>query len=409
MSKRQLLAMTWWNRPNLSCYDAIICDGAVRSGKTLAMAVGFLMWSMQCFDGQIFAICGKTIQSLRRNVVQSLPQWVGGILQVQEKRGENKLIVTDFAGHSNIYYLFGGRDESSYTLIQGITLAGVLLDEVALMPRSFVEQACARCSVTGSRLWFNCNPEGPSHWFYVEWIQNLKSHNAIRLHFTMDDNLSLAPEIKQRYERLYSGVFYRRYIAGEWCVANGLIYSFFDAKKHTTQQLPTQGRWFISCDYGTINPFSIGLWCIAGGVAVRVKEYYFDSRKHQRQQTDAEYYEQLVSLAGDHVIECVIVDPSAASFIELIRRHGRFAVRRAKNDVLSGIRLTARLLQSGKLLIGADCKDSIREFGLYVWDEKASDDRPLKTNDHAMDDIRYFAATILRRVIGIPEEGEDVS
>lgn len=396
LSKRQLLAMTWWNRPKLSSYDALICDGSVRSGKTLAMSVGFLLWSMQTFNGQTFAICGKTIQSLRRNVIQSLPQWVSGIFQIREKRNENMLIVSDGAGRENTYFLFGGKDESSYTLIQGITLAGVLLDEVALMPRSFVEQACARCSVSGSKFWFNCNPEGPSHWFYVEWILGQREHNAFRLHFTMDDNHSLAPEIKARYERLYSGVFYDRYIRGLWVLAEGLIYSDFDADKHTTDLVPVQGRWFISVDYGTINPFSAGLWCVADGKAVRVKEYYFDSRKEHRQQTDAEYYDQLVKLADGKVIESVVVDPSAASFIELIRRHGRFSVRKARNDVLRGIRLTARLLQSGKLLIGSSCVDCIREFGLYVWDEKADTDRPLKTNDHAMDDVRYFCETILR-------------
>lgn len=407
LSKRQLLAMTWWNRPGLSAYEAIICDGAVRSGKTIAMSVGFILWSMHEFNGQVFALCGKTVASLRRNVAQSLPIWFAGIFSVQENRSENRITVSDGNGRENVYYLFGGRDESSYTLIQGITLAGVLLDEVVLMPRSFVEQACARCSVAGSRMWFNCNPEGKQHWFYLEWLCKLKEKNVLHLHFTMDDNLSLDPAVKQRYERLYTGVFYRRYISGEWCMAEGLVYSFFDEKKHTTDIVPEEGRWFISCDYGTINPFSAGLWCVADGKAVRVKEYYFDSRKHHRQQTDAEYYEQLLKLAGNHVIESVIVDPSAASFIELIRRSGRFSVRRARNDVLSGIRLTARLLQSGKLLIGTDCGDSIREFGLYVWDEKATEDRPLKTNDHAMDDIRYFCSTVMRRLLCGGQLGED--
>lgn len=360
------------------------------------MSVGFLLWSMHSFDGQVFAICGKTIQSLRRNVVQFLPQWVSGVFQIKEKRNENMLIVSDGQGRQNTYYLFGGRDESSYTLIQGITLAGVLLDEVALMPQSFVEQACARCSVAGSRFWFNCNPGGPQHWFYLDWIvDEEKKHNALRLHFTMDDNYSLEPEIKERYERMYSGVFYDRYIRGLWVMANGLIYSEFDKNTQTTASFPARGRWFISVDYGTINPFSAGLWCVSGGKAVRVKEYYFDSRKAMRQQTDAEYYEKLLELAEGRVIECVVVDPSAASFLELIRRKGHFPVRKARNEVLQGIHITARLLKAGKLLIGKDCKDCIREFGLYVWDEKSREDKPLKTNDHAMDDVRYFCETIL--------------
>ena len=214
--------MTWWNRPNFKRWEAIICDGAVRSGKTVCMAVGFLLWSMSSFDGQKFAICGKTIESLRRNVILNLRDWAGGILDIQEKRAENKLIVAS-QGRTNTYFLFGGRDESSYMLIQGMTLAGVLLDEAALMPRSFVEQALARCSVAGSKFWFNCNPEGPEHWFYKEWVLKCKERKALHLHFTMADNPALPQEIRERYERMYSGVFYRRYILGEGCLADGLI------------------------------------------------------------------------------------------------------------------------------------------------------------------------------------------
>lgn len=397
-SRRQLIAMTWWNRPRLRHLDGIICDGAVRSGKTVAMSVGFLLWSMTCFHGQTFGICGKTIESLRRNVITQLPDWVGGVLTISEKRSENRLVVTDGSGRCNTYYLFGGRDESSAALIQGITLAGVLLDEVALMPRSFVEQACARCSVEGSKLWFNCNPEGPEHWFYKNWIQKARQQRMLRLHFTMDDNLSLSAEVRQRYERLYTGVFYRRFILGQWCVASGLVYEFDSA--FVVEQLPTAGRYFISVDYGTVNPFSAGLWCVdEAGNAVRVREYYFNSREEHRQKTDAEYYDALLELASGVEVEAVVVDPSAASFIELIRRDGKFFVKRARNDVLNGIRLVSTLLKSGQLRIGSSCKDAIREFGLYCWDEKSPEDKPLKTNDHAMDDIRYFASTILKKML----------
>lgn len=404
LSKRQLIAMTWWNRPRWRRFDGIICDGSVRSGKTLCMSVGFLLWSMTRFDGQTFGICGKTIESLRRNVIAHLLDWTGGLFTVTEKRAENKLVVTDGVGRSNTYYLFGGRDESSAALIQGITLAGVLLDEAALMPRSFVEQACARCSVEGSKLWFNCNPEGPEHWFYKEWITQAKERRMLHLHFTMKDNLSLSQQVRERYERLYTGVFYRRFIGGEWCVASGLVYDFQDA--YVVDKLPSRGRYFISIDYGTINPFSAGLWCVDEEAnAVRIKEYYFDSRQARQQKTDAEYYEALKALAEGCEVECVVVDPSAASFIEVIRRDGKFAVRRARNDVLNGIRLVATLLKSGKLRIGSGCKDAIREFQLYCWDEKAAEDKPLKTNDHAMDDIRYFASTILKKLLP-PQELE---
>ena len=170
LSKRQWLAMMWWQQPRFRNRDALICDGAIRSGKTMCMADGFVLWSMASFSGQKFALCGKTIESLRRNVILNLWDWLPPDLRIVEKRAENKLVISDGTGRENTYFLFGGRDESSYMLIQGITLAGVLLDEVALQPRSFVEQALARCSVEGSKFWFNCNPAGPEHWFYKNWL-----------------------------------------------------------------------------------------------------------------------------------------------------------------------------------------------------------------------------------------------
>ncbi len=396
-SKRQLLALTWWNRPGLKAYDAIICDGAVRSGKTVSMVGGFFLWSMATFHEQTFAICGKSVSALRRNIVLHLNSWLGEGFILTEHRGENKLTVR-CGDRVNFYYLFGGQDESSYMSIQGITLAGVLLDEVALMPRSFVEQACARCSVAGSKLWFNCNPAGPEHWFYKEWICRAKEKNVLHLHFTMEDNPALDPQIRARYERLYRGVFYDRYVRGLWCLAEGLVYEF-DRGKHITDKIP-QGRYYISVDYGTMNPFSAGLWCVGEGRAVRVREFYYSGRETGRLMTDEDYYRALEDLAGDKKVEAVIVDPSASSFITLIRRYGRFSVRRAKNQVLPGIQLVASFLQSGVLQFTEACKDTIREFSLYRWEEGGRD-APVKENDHAMDDVRYFCATVLARDRGI--------
>lgn len=390
MSPRQNLAMTWWNRPGFKDYDGIICDGSIRSGKTVAMTVGFVMWAMTNFEGQNFALCGKTIESLRRNVTSNLPTWLAGVFSFKERRTENKIVVSA-NGKSNNFYLFGGKDESSASLIQGITLAGILLDEVALMPRSFVEQACARCSVEGSKLWFNCNPEGPSHWFYLTWVLGARERNMLRLHFTMDDNLSLSPAVKARYESLYSGVFYDRFIRGLWVVAEGLIYTMFNKDFHVVPaEARSYDKYYISCDYGTVNPTSIGLWGRANGVWYRMREYYFDSRKEGRQRTDEEHYIELEKLAADLHITAVIVDPSAASFIEVIRRHGHFRVEKASNAVVDGIRNVATRLQCGDIRICEGCTDCIREFGLYRWDEKASTDRPIKENDHSMDDVRYF-------------------
>ncbi len=388
--------MTWWNRPKLQAFEGIICDGAIRSGKTVSMVTGFFLWSMTNFTGCCFGLCGRTIGALRRNIVSNLQAWLGDVVTVRENRSENKLTVTNPDGRQNTYYLFGGQDESAYKLIQGITLAGVLLDETALMPRSFVEQACARCSVAGSKLWFNCNPEGPEHWFFKDFIRKAKSKKLLYLHFTMEDNPGLDGTIRKRYEAMYTGAFYRRYVLGQWCMAEGLVYDFLP-ERHITQDIPKAGRYFISVDYGTQNPFSAGLWCVGEGRAVRLREFYYSGRDRGKMLTDEEYHQKLVELAGDLPVEMVVVDPSAASFVATIRSHGVFSVRKAKNEVLPGIRLVADLLREGCLQVTRACKDSIREFSLYRWEENAASDQVCKENDHAMDDIRYFCATILRR------------
>ena len=364
------------------------------------MAIGFILWSMTTFNGQSFAICGRTIEALRRNVTEHIPGWLEGIFNVIERRSENKLIISA-QDRTNVYYLFGGKDERSYTLIQGITVAGALFDEVALMPRSFVEQAVARCSVAGSKFWFNCNPESPGHWFYKEWILKKREKNVLYLHFTMDDNFSLSPAIKQRYEGLYSGVFYDRYIKGLWVVAEGLIYSF--GEQNTVGEPPERNgntAYYISVDYGTRNPFAAGLWSFDGSRTVLIDEYYYSGRDSQSNKTDEEYYAELERLAAGRDIKQVIVDPSASSFIETIRRHKRFTVRKAVNDVLYGISLVSRYLKDGTIKVYRGCKNTIREFGLYRWDDRQTEDKPIKENDHCMDMLRYFASTVIKNSAG---------
>ena len=395
-SDKQRRVMNWWlPGQETARYEAIVCDGAVRSGKTLAMGMGFFLWAMTCFDKQRFGICGKTIQSLRRNVLaEILPRLTGLGMTWREKRSENLMIV-NFRGHENRFYIFGGRDESSASLIQGITFGGILMDEVALMPQSFVEQACARCSVSGSRLWFNCNPAGPTHWFYRTWILEAEKRNCLRLHFTMEDNPSLSPQIRARYERLYTGVFYRRFILGQWVQAEGRVYDFFEPGMIRPVPQGVFSKWYVSCDYGTVNPTSMGLWGLQNGNWYRVKEFYFNSRQAQRQMTDEEYEAALRKLVGEREIAAVIVDPSAASFIEVLRRKN-WRVQKAQNDVLSGIRLTSDALKSGRIVICEGCDDCIREMDEYVWDLSAGQqDRVKKEHDHAMDDMRYFVSTVL--------------
>lgn len=380
-----------------SKYDALICDGAVRSGKTSIMMWAFVRWAMENFSGQRFGVCGRTVDSCTKNIVvpfmsmtltkqRYIIRWMRGDKVMEVRRG----------AVTNYFEVFGGKDEASYTLIQGRTLAGVLLDEVVLMPQSFVEQALARCSVDGAKLWFSCNPGSPQHWFFTGWIKRHKERNALYLHFEMADNPGLSRKTLERYQNMFTGVFYDRYVLGKWVAAEGLIYEFGEAQ--ITDEIPADGEYYISIDYGTLNPFSAGLWCVTDdNKAVRIAEYYYSGRDSKTQKTDEEYCDAVIALAGDKPIRHVIVDPSAASFITALRRRGSFSVRDAKNDVLDGIRITGRLLKNGQLLIHRSCKDAIREFGLYCWDEKSTTDKPIKDNDHAMDDIRYFANTVLRR------------
>ncbi|MBR0113467.1 MAG: PBSX family phage terminase large subunit [Clostridia bacterium] len=394
-SPKQRTALNWWvpGSPYAS-RDGIICDGAVRSGKTLCCALSFITWATANYDGMTFALCGKTVGSVRRNIISAvMPALREAGFACREKISAATLEVSAW-GHKNTFRLFGGRDESSAALIQGITLAGVLLDEAALMPRSFVEQALARCSVKGAKFWFNCNPGHPMHWFHTEWIEKADEKNCLYLHFTMDDNPSLSPEIRQRYERLYTGVFRERYVLGLWTAADGAVYPSFSPDIHVKVPPEDLENWCISCDYGTVNPCSFGLWGQKDGVWYRVAEYYWDSEKEGRRKTDSEHCLALEALAGNLPVTAVTVDPSAASFIETVKRRGVFTVIPAKNDVPDGIRRVQDYLASGRLFISPACKNTIREFGLYRWDSKAPGDRVIKENDHAMDDIRYFVSTL---------------
>lgn len=396
-SPRQKLAIGWWNTEKYKNRDAVICDGSVRSGKTLCMSIGFISWAMTCFNGCSFALCGKTVTSLRRNLVEPLIGTLGAMGFTYLEKISKNYIDIHMGGVKNRFYLFGGKDEGSASLIQGMTLAGVIMDEVALMPRSFVEQALARCSVRGSKLWFNCNPDNPHHWFYREWIVKAEKKNALYIHFSMDDNPSLSPEIRKRYEKLYSGVFYERFVLGKWTAASGAVYQMFSEKKHVFEKPPECDRYAVSCDYGTVNPSSFGLWGHSRGVWYRLREYYYDSRREGASRTDEEHYRALEELLGDIKPEIIVADPSAASFIECIRRHGRYPVAPAKNDVLWGIRKVSDALKSGSIMFSSGCADCIREFSLYCWNEKTGADVPVKENDHAMDDVRYFVTTVMER------------
>ena len=387
-----------------TAYDALICDGSVRSGKSSIMSVAFVMWAMKRFNGMNFGICSKTIGTAERNVVLPLlgMSFMKKRFRMTYKQKE-KIIISNSQGKENTFYIFGGRDASSYQIIQGITLAGVLLDEVALMPRSFVDQATARCSVSGSKLWFNCNPEGQLHWFNQEWILEAKEKNALHLHFTMDDNPSLDPRIKKRYEGMYTGIFYDRYIKGLWVAAEGVIYAdMFDYDRNVLSEEEIKKLVFdpdtwVSSDFGIQNATVFLKWKKIKGkqVYVCVDEWYYSGREMQKQKTVTGLVEGLKEFMHGEKPKYVIIDPSAAALIVELNQKG-FKTVSANNDVLDGIANTGKLLEDSKLLFSERCKNTIDEFELYMWDEKAADngeDVPIKENDHCMDAMRYFVNT----------------
>lgn len=403
-SLKQKKVLTWWcDTSPVKDKDGIIADGAIRSGKTVCMSLSFIMWAMQRFKGQNFAMCGKTIGSFRRNVLF----WLKLMLKsrgyrVIDHRSDN-LVEISRGKVTNYFYIFGGKDERSQDLIQGITLAGVFFDEVALMPESFVNQATGRCSVDGSKYWFNCNPDGPYHWFKTNWIDEAKKKNLIVLHFTMEDNLSLSEKIKDRYRSMYSGVFYKRYILGLWAMAEGIIYDMFDVDKHVKKvkdfaRLLIDGGRYVSIDYGTQNAMVFLLW--NKGIDKKwycTREYYYSGRDKGKQKSDSQYADDLENWLEGTPVKAIIVDPSAASFITELNNRG-FKTMKADNDVEDGIRLVSTLLNTGKIVFSQSCINTIKEFASYIWDPKAADrgeDKPIKQHDHAMDAVRYFCYTIL--------------
>ena len=335
-SKKQRMVLNWWCRDSpVRDQDGIIADGAIRSGKTVSMSLSFVMWAMSSFHGQNLGMCGKTIGSFRRNVLF----WLKLMLRargykVYDHRSDNLIIITK-GETENYFYIFGGKDERSQDLIQGITLAGVFFDEVALMPESFVNQATGRCSVDGSKYWFNCNPDGPYHWFKQHWIDKAGQKRILYLHFTMDDNLSLSERIKERYRSLYSGVFFERYIRGLWVMAEGMIYDMFDEARHVVGlKDPELRNHHVSIDYGTQNATVFLLWSQDGsGKWICNREYYYSGRSEGKQKTDTEYADDLEQWLTDIKPEKIIIDPSAASFIAELKKRG-YRIKKARNDVL---------------------------------------------------------------------------
>lgn len=402
-SHKQKVVLEWWMPGSpYADKDGIVCDGSIRSGKTTVMSLSFIMWAMETFDGLNFAVCGKTIQSLRRNVIGQLKMMLlSRGYRVEEHRSENYMVIR-MGAKENTFYLFGGKDEGSQDLIQGITLAGVFFDEVALMPESFVNQATGRCSVDGSKYWFNCNPESPSHYVKTEWIDKITEKNMIRVHFTMRDNPSLSAKVIERYERMYKGVFYDRFIRGLWVIAEGLVYGMFDKEKnifHGEYTYSPQSSYYLSIDYGTMNPFAVGLMELQNSGRVRMlREGHYSGREKGVTIDNEAYYKMIQEVAGDFPITSIVIDPSAAAMKATIRKYGEYTCTDGNNDVLNGIQEVTKYLNLGMLQIHESCTETQKEFGAYAWDEKAvGEDRVIKEYDHHMDLIRYFIYTVARR------------
>lgn len=398
-SRKQKKILTWWLNESPYCdYDMIIADGSIRSGKTVSMVDSFIMWAQTCFRGEAFIIAGRSVGSLKRNILRPLFKILNakGIIY-EYNRSENIIRVG-----SNTFYCFGASNEASQDVLQGLTAAGALADEAALFPQSFINQMIGRCSVEGSKVWMNCNPDSPYHHIKTDFIDKAEEKKILHLHFTLDDNLSLSEKVKERYKRMYSGLWYKRFILGLWVMAEGIIYDMFSERNVYSDRLGLRGRSrrYIAIDYGTSNPM-VFLDILDDGDRIWVdREYYYSGREKGIQKTDTEYLEDFKAFVGDEYPDMVLIDPSAASFKTLLRREG-FRVKEADNEVNDGIRMVGMMLQTGKLLIHDSCEMMKKEFASYVWDEKAAVERgveqPVKQNDHTMDALRYFIKTMIKK------------
>lgn len=410
-SKKQLQLLTWWTDESpYHDLNGVIAEGAIRAGKTIIMGLSFILWSMQKSSDINYAICGKTVASTRRNIIEPLIEMLKQRkFKVIDRKTEGKLIVIK-NNNKNTYYIFGGKDEGSASLIQGITLGGVLFDEVALMPRSFVEQAMARCSVNGSKCWFNCNPEGPQHWFYVEHILKWKERKYIRIHFCLEDNPSLSKERIDNYKSLYTGIFYKRFILGEWAFANGIVYDmvtdenfYYNSNRESVvpiKIIENDIKPYYGVDFGTANPqVYLEVYKYVDYAKKEMcfyveNEYYWNSRKKLMQKTPDEYVSDFNNWCKE--FSCLIIDPSATPLKAAHRKYGHNVIN-AKNNVEEGIIGLSTLFANKMIKINKDnCPNLCAELGLYRWNEKKLNngvEEVLKENDHCCDALRYAIMT----------------
>lgn len=409
LSMRQKKVLCWWHKNSpYASYNGIIADGAIRSGKTVSMAFSYVLWAMSSYNRMNFALCGKTIASLRRNVLGTLKNQLRARgYTAKERRNENLLIVTK-GEIVNMFYIFGGKDESSQDLIQGITLAGVLFDEVALMPESFVNQATARCSVSGSKFWFNCNPSSVTHWFYTGWVLKCRERKLLYLHFAMEDNLTLSEETLERYRSQYTGVFYKRYILGMWCVAEGLIYLQFAENEEryliSREKVPKLSYIEIGADVGGNK--SNHAYVASGYPADRSTQYVLKAWSYKATgKTVTEYRERLVEFA-DQVkeeygfVDTIWVDNAEAAIVNELDSHTEYNIRGCiKEEIIDRIRCTDLLLSQDRIkLVAEECEDLCQGFRTAVWDED-HEDRPLDDGTYDRDVIDAYDYSMTPHIV----------
>lgn len=384
-----------------------VWEGAIRSGKTVASIVAWLRY-VALSNEHIFFMSGKTYASLIRNVIDGeyglLNLARGFVRMTKDRSGSTVLLMCSANGEKKIH-LFGASDDAAYMRIKGLTAGGWYADEVATHPESFIVEALSRTAVsTDRRIFWTLNPAVPSHYIYKRFLdkwESEKSPGYIRFHYTLADNPAMTPERRAELEAQYSGRYRMMYIFGKRCAADGVIYDTFNRSMvYTYTDQPAFSAHFIACDYGTINP-CVFLECGIGkdGYIYIMREYRWDSRAKMQQKTDEQYVEDMVEFIGspDMSDTPIIVDPSASSFITALKMRGYFVVQ-GKNDVLPGIRRLSSLFALNRIRIHESCTGLISELELYVWDEKAAMngvERPLKTNDHAPDALRYYVMTAL--------------
>ena len=367
--------------------------GSVRSGKTVGTIVKYIQYIATAPPGDLL-LAGKTIDALKRNVINPLIDYVGS--DAHYFPGKRELRVWD-----KTIYTVGASDERSEGKIRGSTLAGGLGDEVTLWPESFFKMMLSRMSVEGAQFFGTTNTDNPNHWLKKGFLDRQAMLDMTSFHFKLDDNLSLPKSYVKSLKAEYTGLWYKRFILGLWCVAEGAIYDFFDERLHVLQKLPPATYYDVGIDYGTTNPTCFILYGNCPGATPEIwaeREYYYDPAIEKRQKTDAEFSEDFKKFIAPvaNKIRGIYCDPSAESFQLQLKRDGVYGIKDADNDVLNGIRTVANMLGTGKYAIYRSCVNYIKEFYSYMWDKKAQikgEDKPVKTSDHAQDNGRYVIHT----------------